>query len=77
MSPILRIVGVKFLSGSRTDGRRRLFLLSFLLQSVSHSARRTSLQELVNIPWSGGRNVGNNGRDTLLTQLPQEYQILI
>ena len=35
MSPILGIVRVKFLSGRRTDGRRRLFLLSFLLQSVT------------------------------------------
>ena len=69
MSPILGIVRVKFLSGrrtdGRTDGRRRLFplsLLPYFSPSVTPLARRTSLQELVNIPWSDGRgrNVGNS-----------------
>ena len=37
------------------DGRRRSFF-----PSVTPLARRTSLQELVNIPWSGEWNVGRS-----------------
>ena len=74
LSPILGIVRVKFLSGRQTEGRADgprtgtddvvpSFRPSLrLLRSV---ARRTSLQELVNIPWSGEWNVRRSSATTL------------